>query len=227
MALTVPEFFIFDGGIMADVMLGDREYTVIIAKTVGNMAGNAPPRFEQRWADARDSIAALAQTCQQFDPDGITVYISSNKSETGTFQQYKQISAEQVERIFNENYPPDELNLLDGLSLALEQYFTRKAAHQAKPNGAIIIVLIDGEPRDRQGVIKAIVQASQQIERDEELGIGFVQVGDDLIARGFLNALDQDLRSQAGAKFDIVHTRVLDTIAPDSLTNFLTDIIRC
>lgn len=212
---------------MPDVMLNDRDYTVIIAKTVSSLAGNTPPHFEQRWSDARVAIATLARTCQQFDPDGITVYIASSQNRAGTFQQYTQISAEQVDRIFEDNYPPDELNLLEGLSLALERYFTLKAANQAKPNGAIIIVLIDGEPRDRQGVIKVIVQASQKIERDEELGIGFVQVGDDLIARGFLNALDQDLRSQAGARFDIVHTRVLGTIDPDSLSNFLTDIIRC
>jgi len=208
-------------------MLGNRDYTVIVAKTVGNMAGMPPPHFEKRWIDAQAAIAALAQTCQQYDPDGITVYIASQNSETGLFKQYKQISADRVNQIFEENTPPADLNLLDGLKLALEQYFAAKAANQAKSNGAIIIVLIDGEPRDRFGVIKAIVQASQRIEKDEELGIGFVQVGDDLIARGFLNSLDQDLRSQAGAKFDIVHTRVLDTIDADSLSSFLTDIIRC
>lgn len=33
-----------------------------------------------------------------------------------------------------------------GLQLALDDYFTRKAAKLNKQNGAIIIVLIDGEP---------------------------------------------------------------------------------
>ncbi|MDX2231939.1 MAG: hypothetical protein NW220_20055 [Leptolyngbyaceae cyanobacterium bins.349] len=211
---------------MADVKLADRDYTVIIAKTAGTTA-IAPPHFEQRWTDARAAIVALTQTCEQFDPDGITIYMSSKNNAGGSFQQYKQVSSDQIDPIFAANYPPDELNLLEGLQLALDDYFARKAANQTKPNGAMIIVLVDGEPRDRLSVVKTIVQAAAQIERDDELGIGFVQVGDDLIARGFLNALDQDLRSQAGAKFDIVHTRVLETIEPSSLTNFLTDIIQC
>jgi hypothetical protein len=211
---------------MTDVILSDRDYTVIVAKTAGNMAGNAPPHFEQRWTDARAAISSLIRRCQEFEPDGITLFIASSENPTGPFQQYDQVSAERVDQIFVENYPPAEFNLLDGLNLALERYFTLKAANQAKPNGAIIIVLIDGEPRDRLEVIKAIVQATHRMDRDEELGIGFVQVGDDLIARGFLNALDQDLRSQAGAKFDIVHTQVVDTLPPESLNNFLIDIIR-
>lgn len=210
---------------MADVILKDRDYTVIIAKTAGSLV-TAPPHFEQRWTDARAAIVALAQTCEQLDPDGITIYISSKHSTAGAFEQHKQVTPTQVETIFEQNYPPETLSLLDGLKLALDDYFTRKAAQQTKPNGAIIIVLVDGEPSDRASVVKAIVQATEQIDVDEELGIGFVQVGDDLIARGFLNALDQDLRSQAGAKFDIVHTRVLDAIAPTALTDFLTDIIR-
>ncbi|MDX2239396.1 MAG: hypothetical protein NW224_01820 [Leptolyngbyaceae cyanobacterium bins.302] len=210
---------------MSDALLENRDYTVIVAKTTGSL-GMAPPNFEQRWVDARTAIVALAQACNQFDPDGITVYISSKSSPTGSFQQYKQVHPDQVAQIFEDNYPPDELNLLEGLNLALDDYFTRKAADQTKSNGAIIIVLVDGEPRDRLSVVKTIVEASQRIDRDEELGIGFAQVGDDLIARGFLNALDQDLRSQAGAKFDIVHTRVLDTIEPECLTNLLTDILQ-
>jgi hypothetical protein len=210
---------------MSNALLENRDYTVIIAKTNTRM-NMAPPHFEQRWTDARAAIVALAQACNQFDPDGITVYISSQLSTSGSFQQYKHVLPDQVKTIFEENYPPDVLNLLEPLELALEDYFTRKATNQTKANGSIIIVLVDGEPPNRLEVVKTIVQAANRIDRDEELGIGFVQVGDDLIARGFLNTLDQDLRSQAGAKFDIVHTRVLETIEPKCLTNFLTDIIR-
>ena len=210
---------------MADVILENRDYTVIVAKSAGSL-GMPPPHFEQRWADARTAIMALVQACEQFDPDGITIYISSQQCPTGAFAQYKQVTSNQVDQIFAENYPPASLNLLDGLQLALDDYFARKGAQQTKPNGAMIIVLVDGEPGDRASVVKAIAQATEQLETDEELGIGLVQVGNDLIARGFFKALDEDLRSQAGAKFDIVHTRVLETIEPSCLTNFLTDIIR-
>lgn len=210
---------------MSDELLRNRDYTVIVAKTAAGV-GVAPPNFEERWATAHDAIVGLAQTCERFDPDGITIYISSKDHTDGCFKQYKQVSSEQISVIFDENYPPEELNLLDGLQVALNDYFASKAANQTKPNGAIIVVLIDGEPRDRMNIVKTIVKATEQIETDEELGIGFAQVGDDLIAKGFLTALDEDLRSQANAKFDIVHTRALDTTEPTCLTHFLTDIIR-
>lgn len=211
---------------MSEALLENRDYTVIVAKTATNLQ-MAPPAFEARWADAQTAMMMLAEACEAFDPDGITIYMSSNQGTQGYFNHYKNVASAQIESIFAENYPPEALNLLDGLKAALDDYFTRKAAGQTKPNGAMILVLIDGEPRDRMEVVKTIVKAAEQIDRDEELGIGFLQVGDDLIARGFLTSLDHDLQSFANAKFDIVHTRLLDAIEPTCLTKFLTDIIRC
>ncbi|MEM9164361.1 MAG: hypothetical protein AAGC54_15000, partial [Cyanobacteria bacterium P01_F01_bin.4] len=122
------------------------------------------------------------------------------------------------------NYPPTSLYLKPVLQDALDGYFARKAVGQSKPNGEIILVLLDGEPCDRANIAKLIMQASHQLDRDEELGIGFVQIGDDFIARGFLTALDDNLQ-EFGAKFDIVDTKALENIQPDSLLDFLKDVI--
>lgn len=206
-----------------EALLENRDYTVIIAKTAPSVA-QTPPGFEARWTNAHAAIVALAERCQILDPDGITVYLSCRSQ--GGFVQYRQVTTEKLAQIFDLHYPPEELNLLDGLQTALADYFDRKVAGKAKPNGEIIIVLIDGEPKNRMGIAKAITQATEKMERDQELGIGFAQVGNDLIARGFLDALDDNLRSAAGAKFDIVNTRVLEEIKPNSLTEFLLDIIR-
>lgn len=215
---------------MPRVELEDRDYTVILAKTARNFGGSAPPNFEQRWTEAADAIVTLATCCSEFDPDGISLYVSSQAPEpagTGTFQSYQHVAPEQVQALIAQHTPPSDcLDLLEALNPVLDDYFSRKAAQQAKPNGAMIIVLLDGEPKNRMALVKAIVNAAQKMDQDRELGIGFVQVGDDSIARGFLNSLDHDLRSQAGAKFDIVHTRVLETIELNCLTDFLTDIIQ-
>lgn len=215
---------------MTRVILEDRDYTVILAKTSRNFAGSAPPNFEQRWSEAAAAIVTLATLCSEFDPDGITLYVSSQVADgevSGTFRSYQHVTPEQVDPLITRHTPPSDcLDLLEALNPVLDDYFNRKATQRTKPNGAIIIVLLDGEPKNRMALIKAIVNASQKMDQDRELGIGFVQVGDDLIARGFLNSLDHDLRSQAGAKFDIVHTRVLETIELNCLTDFLTDIIQ-
>lgn len=210
---------------MSEVALDNRDYTVIVAKTVPSTI-HASPGFHQSWSDAHQAIVTLVQKCETFDPDGITIYISSKDHAAGLFRQYRHVTSSVIEDIFSNNYPPETLNLLEGLSIALTDYFTRKQSGQTKPNGEMIVVLIDGEPQDRMEIVKTIVEAAEQLDSDHELGIGFVQVGHDLIARGFLNSLDDDLRSRAGAKFDIVHTQTLDKIQADCLTEFLKDIIR-
>ncbi len=207
---------------MSEAILQNRDYTIIVAKTATNLA-KMPPGYEQLWLAAHDAILSLAQMCEAFDPDGITVYISS-RDEATLFKQYKQVMPNQITAIFDAHYPPDTLNLLDVLQIALDDYFTRKAAAQTKPNGEMILVLIDGEPQDRMAIAKLLIRTTGKLDQDHELGIGFLQLGDDFIARGFLNALDENLKS-SGAKFDIVHTQAFEQVTPDSLTEFLLDVL--
>jgi hypothetical protein len=207
---------------MSEALLQNRDYTIVVAKAAVNLA-KMPPGYEQRWLAAHDAILSLAQTCETFDPDGITVYISC-RDEADLFKQYKQVLPGQIIAIFDAHYPPDTLNLLNVLQIALDDYFTRKASAQTKPNGEMILVLIDGEPQDRMAIAKLLIRTTEKLDQEHELGIGFLQLGDDFIARGFLNALDENLKL-AGAKFDIVHTQVFEQVTPDLLTGFLLDVL--
>ena len=207
---------------MSEALLQNRDYTIVVAKTAVSLL-KAPPGHQQRWLAAHDAIVSLAQQCEVFDPDGITIYVSC-RDEAELFKRYKQVLSSQVTAIFDAHYPPETLNLLDVLQSALNDYFTRKTAGQTKLNGEMILVLIDGEPPDRMAIAKLIIQTTEKLDRDHELGIGFLQIGDDFIARGFLNALDENLKS-AGAKFDIVHTQTFIEVEPDSLTRFLLDVL--
>ncbi len=208
-----------------DALLQDRDYTVIIAKTGSDQVQNPTPGFEERWQEALGSVLKLAQACEALDVDGITLYVAQKDEDTDCqFDQYENVSAEQLNQLIKDHYPPRRINLNQVLQKELDQYFERKAAGQAKPNGEMILILLDGEPGDRIPLFKTIVKATQRIDRDTELGIGFMQVGDDLLAKGFFQALDDNLQG-AGAKFDIVHTCVLTTIDDQSLTNFLLEVI--
>lgn len=205
---------------MNTTLLQNRDYTIILAKTAVDEA-NKPPKFAERWAAAQTSILAMAKACEAYDPDGVTLYVACLASEAACrFKKYEHVKSTQLTQVIQENMPPHQINLREVLQLALEDYFARKQAGTAKVNGEIIIVLLDGEPSDRMAVAKVIKDATQKMEVNEELGIGFVQIGEDLLAKGFLIALDDHLRS-VGAKFDIVNTKLLETIHPDSLTEFL------
>jgi hypothetical protein len=199
-------------------MMSDRDYTLIIDKS-GSMSTPDQAGGRSRWKIAEESTIALARKCEEFDPDGITVYVFS-----GRFKRYENVTAAKVAQIFQENDPSGTTNLGSVLQDAVNNYFERKAAGTTKLNGETILVITDGEPDDRKAVFEIIIRATQQMEKDEELGISMIQVGSDPQATKFLKALDDQLQG-VGAKFDICDTITLDDLEDMSLADVLMNAI--
>jgi Mg-chelatase subunit ChlD len=199
-------------------MLENRDYTLIIDKS-GSMATQDQKGGRSRWFVAQESTLALASKCEQFDPDGITVYVFSGK-----FKRYENVTSSIVGQIFRENDPSGTTDLASVLKHATDGYLQRKAAGQTKPSGETILVITDGEPDDRKEVMKVIIEASRRIDRDEELAISFIQVGTDAQATRFLKVLDDELQS-AGAKFDICDTITMEDMEDMSLSEVLLNAI--
>ena len=199
-------------------MLENRDYTLIIDKS-GSMSTPDQASGKSRWEIMQESTLALARKCEKLDPDGMTVYLFSGK-----FKRFDDVTSDKVAQIFMENDPAGTTNLAGVLKDATDNYFKRKAAGQTKANGETIIVVTDGEPDNRKAVFEVIVKASQQMEKDEELGISLVQVGRDAEAMKFLKALDDQMES-IGAKFDICDTVTFDDMEDMSLTEILTNAI--
>lgn len=205
---------------MADSSLvEDRDYTLIIDKS-GSMSINDRPGGKTRWESAQESTLALAQECEKIDSDGITVYLFS-----GRFRRYDNVTADKVAKIYLENDPMGRTDLASVLADAVNNYFERKATGKAKANGETIVVVTDGEPDDYKAVMRVIIDASRQIDRDEELGISLIQVGKDRKATQFLKALDDQLET-AGAKFDIVDTITIDDMQGLTLAEVLLNAIK-
>ncbi len=199
-------------------MLQNRDYTLIIDKS-GSMATPDQKGGMSRWVAAKESTFALANKCEQFDPDGITVYIFS-----GRFKRYENVTSNKVAQIFIENEPNGTTDLATVLQDATDNYFQRKQVNQTKPNGETILVITDGEPDDRKAVMKLIIETSRKMDRDEELGISFIQVGNDPHATRFLKVLDDELQG-AGAKFDICDTITMEDMEDLSLSEVLLNAI--
>jgi hypothetical protein len=199
-------------------MLDNRDYTLIIDKS-GSMSTPDQRGGRTRWQEAKESTLALARKCEELDPDGITVYVFS-----GRFKRYDNVTADKVEQIFQENEPAGRTDLAGVLQDALNNYFKRKSSGQTQVNGETILAITDGEPDDRKAVMKVIIEASRRIDKDEELAISFIQIGNDRTATQFLKALDNDLMN-AGAKFDIVDTLTMDDMEDMTLTEVLMNAI--
>lgn len=198
-------------------MLENRDYTLIVDKS-GSMMTPDGTGSKTRWSSAEESTFALAAKCEQLDPDGITVYLFS-----GRFQRYDNVTSAKVAQIFQENEPSGRTDLASVLKDAVNHYFQNKASGQAK-SGETILVITDGEPDDRKAVMKVIIEATRQMERDEELAISMIQVGNDTQATRFLKALDDELEG-VGAKFDIVDTITIEDMEDYTLSEVLLKAI--
>ena len=198
-------------------MLDKRDYTLIIDKS-GSMSNVDRGTTKSRWEIVKESTLALARKCDQLDPDGITVYLFSGK-----FKRFDHVSAAKVEQIFHENDPLGGTNLTSVLQDAINQFFQRKKAGQAKA-GETILVITDGEPDDRRSVFEVIIEATRRMSSDEELAISFIQVGSDTSATDFLKSLDDKLQS-IGANYDIVDTITLSDMEDMTLAEVLLSAI--
>lgn len=203
---------------MSEILLRNRDYTVILARNPAD-DGFAPPGLKQKWLAAQDAIVALAAQCEAFNPDGIAIYIASQP-----FKKYDSATSDMLVQLFKECSPTAPSDLAASLNAALENYFSRKASGHTKENGEIIIAILDREPRERMTIVKGLVEATRKMETPEELGVMFAQVGDDLMAKGFLTALDDDLE-MAGACFNIADTTVLTEVEPDKISEFLLNAL--
>ncbi len=195
-------------------MLENRDYTLIIDKS-GSMSTKDRAGGPSRWQIMQESALALANKCEELDPDGITVYLFSGK-----FKRYDNVTAAKVSTIFQENDPSGRTDLAAVLNDATTNYLQRKAQGQTPANGEIILVVTDGEPDDRKAVMQVILDTTQKLDRDEELSISFIQVGMDEAATKFLKILDDDL-GRAGAKFDIVDTMTMNDMEDLTLKEVL------
>lgn len=199
-------------------LIEERDYTLIIDKS-GSMSTGDQLGGKSRWEAAQESTLALAKECEQFDPDGITVYLFS-----GRFRRYDNVTSDKVTQIYQENEPMGRTDLASVLLDAVNDYFRRKKLGTTKLNGETIVVITDGEPDDRKSIMKIIIETSQKLDKDEELGISLIQVGKDVKATKYLKALDDQLQS-AGAKFDIVDTITIDEMANLPLAEVLLNAI--
>lgn len=208
-------------------MLEQRDYTLIIDKS-GSMQHHDVGNGQSRWQAIQESTLALAAKCEQFDPDGLTVYLFS-----GNFVRYDNVTSGRVTQLFGENKPDGATALAPVLKDAFDSYFRRKAAGQSKPAGELILVVTDGAPNDGEDVVRVITEATFQMERDSEMGVSFIQIGRDEEASAYLKRLDDDLTgpppgffgrlfgARRPARFDICDTITFDAMEDRPLTQVL------
>lgn len=202
--------------------LKDRDYLIILARSLSQSFA-PPPGYQERWSAAEQSLGELVSLCESYDPDGVTLYIASDPR--CEVKKFENLTRQRLQDILSETETPPIFSLTPALSIVFESYLLSKKEGKTKANGTTVLILIDSEPQDRKEVIKVLIQITQTITSDQEIGISFVQIGENMILQGFLKSLDDNLRS-VGAKFDIVDTQMLQNIQSDSLIQVLVGAVQ-
>lgn len=178
-----------------------------------------------RWKQAHNLSKAIAEICNRFDSDGIDVILFDN-----TVTVYNGVTDAKVDEVFRKNSPGGGTDTDKAIKAALPEYFPSPGGilkslfggggkvTRTKP--VVLIIFTDGEPNDESAVVQAIIDITKKISSRSEVGISFLQLGNDHNARRFLEKLDNDLIPE-GAKFDIVNTKSYD----ETLTMSAEDII--
>lgn len=196
----------------------DIEFILDMSGSMGNRdcAGGK----KTRWEYGQETGIALAKAAEPYDADGITVSVFNHTNQT-----FESVRAQLVAAAFKKFSPGGTTNTADILEKRLNAYFDRKEKAKGKPGGwlskavpateppkpLLLFVMTDGTPDDKNAVKKVIIAATKKMDKDEEIAIQFVQVGNDPGATAFLKELDDDLEKQ-GAKFDIVDTLPIDEV---------------
>jgi Mg-chelatase subunit ChlD len=167
------------------------EYDFIVGLDASGSMATPSVRFpgKTRWQEAQESILGIAMALEKFDSDGIDVVIFG-----GSVELVEGVTSAKVAEVFASRSPRGSTPLHQACAKVVEK-------QRRSGKNTVAIIFTDGEPDDRAAVEKVIVDASNSLDRDEQLTFLFVQVGDDHAASKYLDHLDDEL---TGAKFDIV-----------------------
>ncbi len=157
-----------------------------------------------RWTITKQVMAQIASIAVKYDKDGIDVRFFNAYLEDD--ERLNLDSAEKVMSLFDNLYPDGSTPTADTLEVELNEY-----VHEYKSNrhikGLNLIVITDGEPSPRQDVEGVIVKYARILAQQDapplQVGIQFVQIGDEKGAKDFLDSLDNDLQEKHNLDRDV------------------------
>ncbi|KAJ8294158.1 hypothetical protein OF846_002722 [Rhodotorula toruloides] len=185
------------------------------------------PSMIDYWDETRTALMGVVEACGKYDRDGIDLYFMNNEDR----KLENVIDTKVVARAFREIEPFGSTPTGVVMDEILRDYVervedARQTKERVKP--LLLLVLTDGRADDTDLVrgtpsssrweagraltlrtADVIVEMAQRLDEVRappyQLGIQFIQIGDDPDARAFLQELDDDLKPQLGVR-DMVDT---------------------
>ena len=198
--------------------------TVFIVDDTGSMvqaAHEREPEGQSRWDATKQALGHIIDLAAPKDEDGIDIrFLKSTELDGDNMKSVEEVMklVEEVD-MFDDRRGGGtffEEHLKDEISPRREgyhQYFEQHAAYNSRTRGVRahlekpqppkklnLIIITDGQADDKQEVEDYIVETARELDRlrapAAQIGIQFVQIGEDDSARKFLKRLDDDLKHQ-------------------------------
>lgn len=176
--------------------------TVFLIDDSGSMAGRS-------WRECSSALEAITPICTAHDRDGIDIHFLNARDSP----HHKNVTlASTVHEIFSSVRPSGGTPTGQVLNRIIKDYLRRLEASGPASSTSVkpmnIIVITDGVPSD--DVESVLVRAAQKLDALDaepwQLGVQFVQVGQEQGAREHLEGLDDELSTLGKGCRDIVDT---------------------
>ncbi|KAG9119164.1 hypothetical protein FRC07_005963 [Ceratobasidium sp. 392] len=183
-----------------------RDYdTQFLIDDSGSMAGS-------RWEEAREALMGMADIALKHDPDGVEVSFLNSEEQRAVRSASEIKALFDVIRIDRKHATPTGERVEQILAAYMDRLEGAHKSDQTTGNSGIkplnLIVVTDGAPSDDPESV--IVSVAKRLGEGQfpktQVGIQFIQIGDDRRAKKALKELDNCLAKKHGIP-DIVDTR--------------------
>ncbi|KAL9081539.1 MAG: hypothetical protein Q9159_007271, partial [Coniocarpon cinnabarinum] len=185
--------------------------TVFLIDDSGSMAGRS-------WRECSAALEKITPLCTKYDADGIDIHFLNARDEP----HFKNVTdPTTIHEIFNEVRPWGSTPTGVRLNRIMKDYI-KKLRQAEKAHGDCssvkplnIIVITDGDPSDDlQSPLINAAHALDDMEDAEpwQMGVQFVQVGEEPEARRLLESLDDDLSKVSRQQFGKPCRDIVDTV---------------
>jgi len=186
---------------------------------LNTVAPTEPAESITRWQWCRNQAANLANQIKKVLPSGLKISMFSNK-----FNSYSNVDGGKVETLFNEVEPSGGTQVSKVLQHHFDEYFARRDASGGNTKPLLLAMITDGAPEDACNAKEAIINATKQMKKSDEILVAILQVGNDRRAPKILASLDHDLVEQH-AKYDIVEVKSFEEIKRLGLAKTLANLV--
>ncbi len=180
-------------------MLADYD-VVFIVDDSGSMANS-------RWSEALEAVSIVVPLASKYDDDGVDVHFINNPQSYNIQRNHNVMS--KLQNIKPGGRTPLGAKMQQILSKYCRELPPRYLGKNKRHKPLDLIIITDGAPTDGPLVESSIVNAAREMEKrgypQEQIGIQFFQVGNDVDAKNYLEYLDDNLEEKYRIR-DIVDT---------------------